>query len=80
MVKIQDIRDLMHANPFRPFRLHLADGKSLRVPHLDFIFVGGDMVVVAEQLPNHMPGELNFFPYEHIVRIEMLPRKTHKAA
>ncbi len=80
MVTTKDIRELMHHVPFQTFKLHLADGKSLLVPHLDFIFTGGNLVVVAEELPDGSPGELNFFPYEHIVRIEMLPRKTRKAA
>ncbi len=80
MVKMKDIRDLIHVAPFLPFRLHLADGKSLPVSHPDFVIVGGDLVVVANELPNGSPGELNFLPCEHIVRIEMAPRRTRKAA
>jgi hypothetical protein len=79
-VKSQDIRDLVHAEPFKPFRLHLADGKSLRIPHPDFILVTRDMVVIANDLSGGVPGEINLVPYEHIVRVEMLPRKTSRAA
>ncbi|MBI4326956.1 MAG: hypothetical protein HY674_17080 [Chloroflexi bacterium] len=76
----KDIRELVHASPFKPFRLHLADGKSLGVPHPDFILVGVELVVVAKELPQGVPGDVNLIPYEHIVRVEMLPRRIRKAA
>ena len=76
----KDIRALIHRIPFKPFRLHLADGKSLRVPHQDFILAGVELAVVANELPQGVPGELNLIPYEHIVRIELLGRKAAKAA
>ena len=75
-----DIRDLLHTNPFKPFRLHLADGKSLRVPHPEFVLAGKAQLVVATELPHETPGELNIVPYEHIVRLEFLPRRAKKAA
>jgi hypothetical protein len=31
------IRDAIRATPFRPFRLRLADGRALHVPHPDYI-------------------------------------------
>ena len=42
------IRDAMHAQPFTPFRLRLADGRELIVPHPDFIAVApnGRRIVV----------------------------------
>jgi hypothetical protein len=30
-------RDVLKAQPFRPFRLHMGDGRALDVPHQDFI-------------------------------------------
>ena len=76
----KDVRDLIHHSPFKPFRLHLADGKGLRVPHPDFALVTADYVVVANELEGGVPGDINLVPYEHIVRVEMLPRRTSKAA
>ena len=76
----KDIRDLIRVTPFRPFRLHLADGKSLRVSHPDFVIASPELAVVANELPHGIPGELNLIPYEHIVRVELLPRRTAKAA
>jgi hypothetical protein len=34
-----DVRKLMHATPFVPFTVQLANGKNLRVPHPDFISI-----------------------------------------
>ena len=76
----KDFQDLVHRLPFQGFRLHLADGKSLRVPHPDFLLAGIDTLVVAAELPDGSPGGLNLIPYEHVVRVEMLSRKTRKAA
>ena len=79
-MKQKDIRDWVHFNPFKPFRLHLVDGKDLRVPHPDFALVTAAYVVVANELPGGVPGEINLVPYEKNARVEMLPRKLRKAA
>jgi hypothetical protein len=76
----KNIRDLIHHSPFKPFRLRLADGKDLRVPHPDFALVTAEYVVVANELPGGVPGDVNLIPYEHIARVELLPRKARKAA
>ncbi|MCW5553072.1 MAG: hypothetical protein KIS67_13045 [Verrucomicrobiae bacterium] len=76
----KDIRALVQFQPFKPFRLHLVDGKDLRVPHPDFALVTADYVVVANELPGGIPGEIDLVPYEHIARVEMIPRKLRKAA
>ena len=76
----KDIRALVHFSPFKPFRLHLVDGKDLRIPHPDFALVTAGYVVVANELPGGVPGEINLVPYENIARVEMLPRKLRKAA
>ena len=53
---IEEIRRLVHATPFDPFVIHMADGRSFRVPHPDFILVGhGFHVVVAPE--EHGPVE-----------------------
>ena len=76
----KDLRSMIHVSPFKPFRLHLVDGKDLRVPHPDFVLATADYMVVANELPGGVPGEVNFVPYENIARVEMLPRKLRKAA
>ncbi|PWU12489.1 MAG: hypothetical protein C5B50_21360 [Verrucomicrobia bacterium] len=79
-VKREDIRGLVNLSPFKPFRLHLADGKDLHVPHPDFALMTASYLVVANELPGGVPGDVNLVPYEHIVRIKMLPRRARKAA
>ena len=45
---IHELRDTLSAQPFRPFLLHTADGRTLPVPHPDFLFVtgGGRTVII----------------------------------
>jgi len=46
------IRDLVRAAPFRPFRIHLADGRVLEVPHPEFVAIqpDGRWIVVVNPL------------------------------
>lgn len=32
----EELRKVLTASPFRPFRIHLGDGRALEVPHPDF--------------------------------------------
>ena len=41
-MKLQRLRSVMHAAPFQPFTIHVADGRSLPVSHPDFIAVMGN--------------------------------------
>jgi hypothetical protein len=34
------LRDLYRAQPFRPFVIHLADGREITVPHREFLALG----------------------------------------
>jgi hypothetical protein len=34
---IEQLRSAHHAQPFRPFTLHMADGRAILVPHGDFL-------------------------------------------
>ena len=34
---IEQLVSVTHAQPFRPFRVHLADGRALDIQHPDFI-------------------------------------------
>ena len=36
-VKINEVRKLLRAQPFRPFRIHVADGGRIPVKHEDFV-------------------------------------------
>ncbi len=79
-VKRENIRGLVQLGPFKPFRLHLVDGKDLRVPHPDFALLTAEYLAVANELPGGMPGDVNLIPYENIARVEMLPRRQGKSS
>ena len=36
---IQKLREVLHAEPFEPFSIHISDGRSIPVPHPDFVSV-----------------------------------------
>ena len=47
--------DALHrARPFRPFTIHLGDGRSVRVTHPELLARGGRTLVVFEQPGNRM--------------------------
>lgn len=44
---ITGVREALHRQPFRPFAIRLADGRSLSVPHPDFVALGSRRIVVV---------------------------------
>lgn len=44
----EQLRAVREAQPFRPFTIHLADGRSLRIPHREFVSQspGGRTIIV----------------------------------
>jgi hypothetical protein len=74
---IEKIRDLYDAKPFRPFLIHLADGRSIPVVHREFIAhapSGRTMVV-------YQPDDsLNIVDLLLITDIEIKPNPSSPAA
>ncbi|MBA2436610.1 MAG: hypothetical protein H0V54_16275 [Chthoniobacterales bacterium] len=48
MINLDPIRERLGAN-FRPFNIHLSDGRQLHVPHPDFIAIGRGVVSVIDE-------------------------------
>jgi hypothetical protein len=46
---IAGIREALHKVPFEPFSLRLADGRSLRVPHQDFVALHPRRIIVVNE-------------------------------
>jgi len=44
---IEGIREVLHHQPFEPFLIRLADGRSLPVPHPDFVALTPRRVIVG---------------------------------
>ena len=38
---INEFRDVLSATPFQPFIVHIANGRTIPVPHPDFVFFTG---------------------------------------
>jgi hypothetical protein len=36
-MRIEQLRNTIRASPFRPFTVHVADGRTFHVPHPDFV-------------------------------------------
>ncbi len=34
---VEQLEDVLHAQPFRPFTIHMGDGRSFLVKHQDFV-------------------------------------------
>jgi hypothetical protein len=48
-VDIAGIREALHKQPFEPFSLRLADGRSLPVPHRDFVALHPRRIIVVNE-------------------------------
>jgi hypothetical protein len=48
MLNLEIIRNRLGAG-FKPFTLHLSDGRKIPVPHPDFVIVGRGVVVVLDE-------------------------------
>lgn len=46
---IAGVREVLHKQPFEPFVMRLADGRSLPVPHPDFIAVAPRRILVVAE-------------------------------
>lgn len=52
---VDQLRKTLNAQPFRPFTIHLGDGRALEVPHPDFAWIhpgGHRTAIVATSLPD----------------------------
>ncbi len=38
-MKTSEIREVLRRQPFRPFRIHLADGREFPIEHVDFLLI-----------------------------------------
>ena len=69
MVKTR-IRQLLHATPFQPFVIRMADGKEYRIEHPDFVLAAASDVpqVVLEKAD----GSVHFVSVLLMTSIELL--------
>ncbi|HEX8297400.1 MAG TPA: hypothetical protein VF593_13935 [Chthoniobacteraceae bacterium] len=45
---LEELRRLLHAAPFRPFNLHMADGRAFKIGHPEVVMVTKKGIVVVQ--------------------------------
>ncbi len=46
---VEGLRKTLRRQPFEPFTIRLADGRSMRVPHPEFVALGNRRVIIVEE-------------------------------
>ena len=74
IMRPEDIRELKDAQPFLPFRICLADGKSYDVPHRDFVMIAKTVIDIgiARNAGSGIYDQIVRISPLHIVRIKNL--------
>ena len=70
----EDIRELLHTEPFKPFRVHLSDGRTFDIHHPEFVFVLRSRldIGVADNSGSEFPDRTERCALLHIVSVEEL--------
>lgn len=73
-MKAEDIRELQHRQPFKPFRVYLSDGRTFDVKHPETIFVLRNALEIGftETTTSTIPDRVERLSLLHIVSIEDL--------
>ena len=76
-MKIDEIRKLLHANPFQPFTIHVADGDRIPVKHEDFVALaptGRQMIVYLSN------GDYQVVDVPLVTRLEVRGNGSRKSS
>ena len=68
-----DLQELLHRQPFTPFRIHVTDGATYDIRHPDQVIVLRSRLVLAAGGDGVFPDRLEHVALVHIARIEELP-------
>ena len=72
------IRELLHATPFQPFVIRMADGKEYRIEHPDFVLAASsDVRQITIEDPD---GSVQFLSVLLVTSIERVPAAHSQAA
>lgn len=47
---LEALRSRLDEGNFRPFTIHLMDGRAFRVPHQDFVAITSQVIVIADEI------------------------------
>jgi hypothetical protein len=73
----EELRQLMHAAPFKPFHIKTTDGDTFTITHPDFVMISprGDMAVLY---PREEPGH-RVLNLRQVVSMEPIVNGSRKA-
>ena len=80
MIKAEHIKDLVDAQPFKPFRICMSDGKTYDITNHDAALVKKDFIEVAIN-PNArgIAADFDRLAIIHITRVRDLPRSKRQS-
>ncbi|MEP6820829.1 MAG: hypothetical protein ABI946_00605 [Chthoniobacterales bacterium] len=55
-MKLDQLREVMHAAPFVPFTIYVADGSTVEIPHPDFIALWEPRTAIVVSPPHQKPS------------------------
>ncbi len=69
-MKIEELRTLHQARPFRPFAIHTADGRTFPIPHNEFLAYDPEGTTIVVFRTNHTFSVLDL---DLVTELEVLP-------
>ena len=69
-MRIEELRTLHQAQPFRPFAIHTADGRTFPIPHSEFLAYDQEGVTVVALRNDHTFSILDL---DLVTELEVLP-------
>jgi len=69
-MKIEELRTLHQARPFRPFAIHTADGRTFPIPHNEFLAYDPEVTTIVVFRTNHTFSVLDL---DLVTELEVLP-------
>jgi len=74
MISALELKERMDAQPFKPFRICMSDGKSYEITNHDMMFVKRNAVLIGIDLDSNSIAErLVECALIHITRVEDIP-------
>jgi hypothetical protein len=70
MINAEEIRNLQKQAPFRPFSLHMSDGRTFTIRHPEQIFVLRNKVVIGLPETAEIPDKTENLSILHITSVE----------
>jgi hypothetical protein len=67
-----EVKVFLHKQPFKPFRIHLSDGRTFDIRHPDFVWVLKTRIEIglADDPSTTTPDRAEFVSLLHVVSVE----------